>query len=265
MKPVAVQVPGGGMRIAIGGKTLFRWNWKRNVLAAVMPPPFGARHVEYSVIASTDDAAQASGRLLDIALRAIQQARGLSLPELERRIPAHDLHQLLHWPGGHYQLLAALAAAANAKRIVEVGTAEGYSALALKQGAGPDGRVTTFDLVGWRDFPVSCLEEADFADGRLVQHTDNLADPAAMRKHEAVLRDADLIFFDAAKDGVTEPKLLENLRRVPFARPPVLVLDDIRVWNMLKTWREIRDPKLDLTSFGHWTGTGLVDWGAAPV
>lgn len=41
---------------------------------------------------------------------------------------------------------------------------------------------------------------------------------------------------------------------------PILVFDDIRAWNMLAIWREIRMPKLDLTSFGHWSGTGLVDW-----
>ncbi len=39
------------------------------------------------------------------------------------------------------------------------------------------------------------------------------------------------------------------------------MFDDIRVWNMLEIWRGIRRPKLDLTSFGHWSGTGLVDYG----
>jgi hypothetical protein len=38
------------------------------------------------------------------------------------------------------------------------------------------------------------------------------------------------------------------------------MFDDIRLWNMLRTWRTINRPKLDLTSFGHWSGTGLVDW-----
>jgi hypothetical protein len=30
--------------------------------------------------------------------------------------------------------------------------------------------------------------------------------------------------------------------------------------NMIGIWRGIRHPKLDLTSFGHWSGTGLVEW-----
>jgi hypothetical protein len=59
-----------------------------------------------------------------------------------------------------------------------------------------------------------------------------------------------------------EPWLLDQFETVAFANAPLIAFDDIRVWNMLKTWRRIRRPKLDLTSFGHWTGTGLVEWGA---
>ena len=38
------------------------------------------------------------------------------------------------------------------------------------------------------------------------------------------------------------------------------LFDDIKELNMLGTWRAITRPKLDITSFGHWTGTGLVHW-----
>jgi hypothetical protein len=39
----------------------------------------------------------------------------------------------------------------------------------------------------------------------------------------------------------------------------LLILDDIRFTNMIPLWRAISSPKLDLSSFGHWSGTGLVD------
>jgi len=29
---------------------------------------------------------------------------------------------------------------------------------------------------------------------------------------------------------------------------------------MLKIWRDIQEPKMDMTSFGNWTGTGFVEW-----
>jgi hypothetical protein len=38
------------------------------------------------------------------------------------------------------------------------------------------------------------------------------------------------------------------------------MFDDTRVLNMIEIWRRLNRPKLDLTSFGHWSGTGLVDW-----
>ena len=42
-----------------------------------------------------------------------------------------------------------------------------------------------------------------------------------------------------------------------------IVFDDIRLWNMLRIWHGIRRPKLDMVSFGHWSGTGWFDWDAA--
>jgi hypothetical protein len=32
------------------------------------------------------------------------------------------------------------------------------------------------------------------------------------------------------------------------------------LWNMLDIWYHLDKPKLDMTSFGHWSGTGLVQW-----
>jgi hypothetical protein len=54
--------------------------------------------------------------------------------------------------------------------------------------------------------------------------------------------------------------MIANLRTIRFDAPPILVLDDVRLWTMLKFWRELALPKLDFTSFGHWSGTGLADW-----
>jgi hypothetical protein len=40
------------------------------------------------------------------------------------------------------------------------------------------------------------------------------------------------------------------------------MFDDTRLPSMLKFWRELDYPKLDFTSFGHWSGTGLVELSA---
>jgi len=65
---------------------------------------------------------------------------------------------------------------------------------------------------------------------------------------------------DAAKDGRTEKVLLELFETLRFRTPPIVVFDDIRLWNMVGIWRSVSRPKLDATSFGHWSGTGLIDW-----
>ena len=39
-----------------------------------------------------------------------------------------------------------------------------------------------------------------------------------------------------------------------------MIFDDIKDLNMLRFWRRLAKPKLELMSFGHWTGTGLTLW-----
>ena len=164
------------------------------------------------------------------------------------------------WPGEHYKLLAGFVLALKPRSIVEIGTATGLSALALKKHLPPDGTIVTFDVLGWQSFADTCLAQEDFSDGRLVQKTEDLSDPAVALKHRELLKEADLIFLDAAKDGMMEQRFIDNFRPIPFRRNPLFIFDDIRVWNMLKIWRQLAMPKLDLTSFGHWSGTGLVRW-----
>ena len=40
-------------------------------------------------------------------------------------------------------------------------------------------------------------------------------------------------------------------------RRQLLVIDDIRVVSMVELWQNLPIAKLDVTSFGHWSGTGL--------
>lgn len=257
---IEIRDPDGVFRLSWRGRELIRWRWRPALLRRLLPVPIRARHIEYSLIASADDDVRPSERLLSIMPLVLQRAMNLQLDDLEPRIPPNFPYPPSQWPGEHYRLLAALVAVLQPQCVIEIGTEAGLSALALKQYLPPHGKVVTFDLRPWHTYPETCLTEKDFADHRLVQYTDDLSDPAILQRHESLLQRAELIFLDAAKDGVMEPRFLANLRQIYFVKPPLLVLDDIRVWTMLKVWREISNPKLDLTSFGHWTGTGLVDW-----
>lgn len=232
----------------------------KKIRSLLLPIPVKAGHCEYSaVFSAVDETSRPSERLLSIAIEAVKHARGIDLEELRARMYRPPYYPDT-WPGEHYKLLAGLVIALKPEVIVEIGTATGLSALAMKKYLPPGSKIATFDVVNWKMFRDTCLRDEDFLDGTLVQHVDDLSGADAVSKHRELLEAADLIFIDAAKDGKMEKKFLDNFKAVSFKGSPLLVFDDIRLWNMLRIWREIPLPKLDLTSFGHWSGTGLVDW-----
>lgn len=211
--------------------------------------------VEPSLIAPVNGTP--SERLIEVSLQAITRARSADLGLLVER-SGNDLLQM--WPGEHYRLLAGLVAVLSPKTVVEIGTATGVSALAMKSSLPQEGKITTFDLLSWRDHPNAVLRAEDFADGRLEQSTDDLSAPAGWRANADLLQRADLIFIDAKHDGHQEREFLRGFEEVGLSNHPIVMFDDIRVWGMLGFWRELERPKLDLTSFGHWSGTGIVDY-----
>lgn len=225
-------------------------------LAPILPWPITAGHVEPSLIAPV--AGEPSDHLLDVALRAAHSARSVDLGWLSDR--SSDRFPDI-WPGEHYKLLAALVSVLSPKTVVEIGTATGMSALAMKTALPEDGKITTFDLLPWRQYPGSVLRDDDFSDGRLEQRSDDLSTPPGWRANAELLQRAELIFVDAKHDGAQEREFLRGFDDVGLLGAPVVVFDDIRVWGMLAFWQDIDRPKLDLTSFGHWSGTGLVDYG----
>jgi len=231
---------------------------RNRLIRKLLPKPVSVRHAEYSMVFSADDEdGRPKMELIQLAMAAIQQAMVIDLSEVSQRIK-NDIKYPDVWPGEHYKLLAGLVKVLQPKLIIEIGTFTGLSALALKKCLPPDGKLVTFDIIDWRKLANRALVEEDFADGRLEQRLDDLSDPTVMERHLGLLKGADLIFIDAAKDGVQEQRFLTNFAGVQFDKPPFIIFDDIRLWNMLKIWRLIRHPKLDLTSFGHWSGTGLV-------
>ncbi len=234
--------------------------FKAGLLRRLLEPPLTARHAEYSMIVSADDdPGRPSKRLLDLAAKAIGAAAELDLLDVSSRMK-EPLHYPDIWPGEHYRLLAALVKIERPQLVVEIGTHQGLSALAMKKFLPSDGEVATFDIVPWKEIGGTCLKDSDFTDGRLTHWIGDLSDPAVFAKHAPRLEQADMIFADAPKDGRFEPLFLANLEKLHFKKPMILILDDIRLWKMLATWRQVVRPKLDLTSFGHWSGTGLIDW-----
>ena len=199
-----------------------------------------------------------SEKLFDISLKAIANTKTIDLSELEKRQPKGK-EWIGIYPGEHYKLLAALMLELKPKTVIEIGTYLGHASIVLKNYIPTDSTLYTFDVFRWNEFDDTCLKESDF-DFQLIQYTHDLTKFKCIEKHKDIIRSADFIFMDALKDGIQEKKFLENFRKIGLKDGALLFFDDIRVWNMIKVWHEIDMPKIDLTSYGHWSGSGLVEW-----
>jgi predicted O-methyltransferase YrrM len=217
-------------------------------------------HAQISAIdAAEDDPARPSDRLLDLMEACIPAARAQRFDRLaDRNTPAY-FHL---WPGEHYRLLAGLVGVTQPSLVLEIGTFRGLGSLALVERLAPAARLVTFDLIPWDQIPETCLRSSDFRPGRFEQVVADLTDVRVAQSHAHLLRSADLVFVDAAKDGTCEDRLLASFRAVGLKEKALVVFDDTRVWNMLAFWRRLPYPKCDFTSIGHWSGTGVMEWTA---
>lgn len=160
------------------------------------------------------------------------------------------------FPGEHYRLLKAIANILEPDTIVEVGTFSGMGTIALSQGF-PNAKLITYDIVSWDKYATH-LTIGDF-ERNIVQVLCDLSDSSYFNSNLEILNRAKLIFVDAPKDGQFEKKFLTQLRDLAPMKGKILILDDIKFINMIDLWRSIKSPKIDVTSFGHWSGTGIVD------
>jgi predicted O-methyltransferase YrrM len=212
------------------------------------------RHLKPSVIIAPDSSSQQS-QLIEIALKAVTFAMGNRIKE-SPSMP-NDGRRYNIYPGEHYRLLAALVKVLEPSHIVEIGTHTGMGTKALLAGS-QTATITTYDLIPWVKFD-SHLDRDNFDSGRVFQVLADLSNPELFKQSEDTLNKSDLLFIDGPKDGKFENSFLKNLTQLPPKKGQILIIDDIRFVNMIDVWEGISSPKLDLTSFGHWSGTGLVD------
>lgn len=235
------------------GKVLRRYNLEVVKRLAIA-------HSQFSVIVPAESwQSHPNDRLIDISMNAISNARTVDHSDIVARMEEYP-HWPNIWPGEHYKLLSGIVQTIRPKLVIEIGTATGYSSLSMKKFLPKDGKIVTFDIVPWRQFPKCTLREEDFEDGRLEQIIADLSDPSVFSSYASLLREADFIFIDAAKDGTQEQLFINNFSALQFRTQPIFMFDDIRLMNMVEIWNNLAKPKLDITSFGHWSGTGLVSW-----
>jgi hypothetical protein len=212
-----------------------------------------------SMILSSDDDARPSLRLLKLALEAARAAAdGISLASSARRPGVPPYFDL--WPGEHYVFLAALMRALRPKHVVEIGTARGLSLLAMKQTIPSQGRIVSVGQRQWQQVQYTAMRVDDFADGSIEQRAADTANPRAWESWRNLLQSADFVLLAGPQElAIDREAFVDWMGGIRFAGSPILMCNGIRRWNLLRFWRTIQRPKLDVTSFAHWSGSGLVE------
>lgn len=166
----------------------------------------------------------------------------------------------------HYFFLAALSMQLNNKKIIEIGTHNGRSTIALNYGNlknGNNNSIYTYDI-------YNHLLPNIFNNTAIQFRMDNLFDHTIREVNREHLLSADLIFIDVdPHEGIVEYDMLLWLKENNFKG--LILFDDIHLGpghmgitsgnSMQQFWDKIDNQyKLDLTSVGHWSGTGLVSF-----
>ena len=112
---------------------------------------------------------------------------------------------------------------------------------------------------GWHGPGSSKRNEKDFDQGEIIQLDIDISLPRNLDAVISRITDADLIRFNLA-DGLLLQKILGSLGIGKNDGQMIMVIEKIGLKSISPVLHEISMPRIDLTSFGHACGIGLVHW-----
>lgn len=146
----------------------------------------------------------------------------------------------------HYKLLAYLSQTLKCRKLVDIGTYLGYSAVALS--FNDQKHVYSYDIFNWIPDEGTTAEAKSNVTLFVGDYMSDFKD---------IVKDTDLIMIDIDHTGATEAEIMTILRNLNYKG--LVLLDDINLNDeMRKFWNDIPETKMDISSVGHWSGTGLV-------
>jgi hypothetical protein len=157
----------------------------------------------------------------------------------------------------HYKMLAYLSTLMDNETILDIGTYQGGSALALSY--NKNNKIVSIDIKHQVETNID-LDNIEFLEGDILRSEDG----------KELIESSNFILYDTVHDGDTELEFHNHL--VNSNWEGLCLWDDIKYrWTgairegMQSFWNSIDDDKkIDLTKYGHWTGTGLVWYGKKP-
>ena len=146
-----------------------------------------------------------------------------------------------------YKLLLYISLQINCKTFVDIGTGYGFSALALS--IDDRKNVITYDIVNKiPNDQMTILNKANIS-FKCMDYTEDL--------DQDKLQNTDLIVLDIDHNGYYEQECIIFLEKNKYKG--LVLIDSINLNPQMRNfWDNIKQTKIDVSSVGHWTGTGMV-------
>lgn len=145
----------------------------------------------------------------------------------------------------HYRLLAYISTLFQNKKLLDIGTFRGWSALAL--GYNKSNTVISYDVCDsfFPKDPAQCKENIEYRVGNFLDDKD-------------LILETPFIFLDVdPHDGIQEAVIFTKLSEIGFRG--VVMLDDIHYFEgMNKFYNNLTQRKIDLTNIGNSKGSAIV-------
>jgi hypothetical protein len=210
------------------------------------------RHSEITIIGSLlkNNDQNINYSFYNFCLRAVSVALRT---KLKKNIPKKKFSYLYNqFPGSPYRLLNAFIKILNPKVTIEIGTYKGMGTNSLLN--SNKGNVYTFDSIDYFKFDhhLNNSKNLKIIKADLIENNN-------FKKYKNIFEKADLIYLDGPKNIYFEKKILQYISSLGLKKKKYLIIDDICTPELLNIYHSILSPKIDLTSFGNWSGTGIVD------
>ena len=145
----------------------------------------------------------------------------------------------------YYRTLALISTFISDSIIFDIGTGHGYSALSLSY--NNTNNVYSFDVNRSRKLEIKNKKNINFIIGDALEHSKIL--------------EAKIIYLDTAHDGIFERKCIKFLEDNNWRG--LLIMDDCfysEYPELTKIYNEFEYKKFDITKYGHFSGTALIDF-----
>lgn len=152
-----------------------------------------------------------------------------------------------------YRLYSYLSTFFNNTTILDIGTFDGRSAVALSH--NENNKIISYDIYNH----INNNYHKIYTKKNISFNIKNVLDDL----NEEMIKNVKIVMIDIDHYETIETLIINKLKQLNFSG--LIILDDITnhpdpVMNfcMNKLWNNITDTKYDFTKYGHWSGTGII-------